>query len=181
MADELNASRSYQCANDRLDEGQLSSSYTPVGFADEMLKIALKAAALFELDDGLSWVPRRVKPAECTLMVLNNNYVPKPVLIKSLVGPIASITITELPLDSFEQSLPIGQGWLPFGFDNASVRAALGENNATHIAGLDVRCFSAKHFSDSTSAIVPPAPPQPPRRRPLCASLRRWGRFGRRY
>jgi hypothetical protein len=61
-------------------------------------------------DDGLSWVPRRAKPAEYTLMALNNNYVPKPVLIKSLVGPIASITITELPLDSFEQSLPIGQG-----------------------------------------------------------------------
>jgi hypothetical protein len=154
MAGELNASRSYHCGT-KPEEGAASSPYTAVAFAEAMLEETLQQAALFDLGTALSWVPRRIESKKYSLMVSNNDYAPHPLSIKSLIGPILSIV--ELEMSQSEKSAPIGQGLLPFGFDNVTTRQGLGKNTSTQIAGLDVRCFIVILSSDSTSVV--PAPP----------------------
>ena len=162
LAGELNTTAQFKCGTN-YDEGPSESPYTLVDFANQMLLAALREAALFDLGTELSWVPRRIAPKRYSLLVVNNEFAPRPLNIRSLVGPVASIT--ELQIEQDEKSLEVGQGWLPFGFDNATVRAALGANTASIIQGLDTRCFIVTLSSDSSADIKPatPAPPAPPR------------------
>eukprot|EP01047_Picozoa_sp_COSAG01_P039967 COSAG01_NODE_3332_length_6235_cov_3.027678_5_plen_352_part_00 len=157
LAGELNRSTTFSCGTN-YDDGSSESPYTPVGFAAQMLAATLREAALFDLGLQLSWVPRRIAPKRYSLMVVNSEFTPRPLAIKSLLGPIVSIK--EVPIDAAAQ--PIGQGWLPYGFDNATVRAGLGANTASSIQGLDTRCFMVTLASDSSTPItVPPPPPVP--------------------
>jgi hypothetical protein len=161
LAGELNRSTTFSCGTN-YDDGSSESPYTLVGFAAQMLAATLREAALFDLGLQLSWVPRRIAPKRYSLMVVNNEFTPRPLAIKSLLGPIVSIK--EVPIDAAAQ--PIGHGWLPYGFDNATVRAGLGANTANSIQGLDTRCFMVTLSSDSSTPITVPPPlpvPGPPR------------------
>lgn len=161
--------RQYQCGEDDLDLGPLSSPYSPVVFADNMLADTLRQAALFDLGPNLSWVPRRVAPKQYTLLVTNNDMTPHAFAIKSLVGPVASIA--ELPMGQNEKTTPIGQGWLPFPYDNATTRARLGTSTMALIAGLDTRAFLVTLSSDNTSALPPRIPSTAPTARPRVLRL----------
>jgi hypothetical protein len=164
LAGELNDTVKFACGTN-YDQGQSTSPYKLVQFADQMLLSSLQDAALFDLGTELSWVPRRVNSGHYSLLVVNNEFESKPLVIRSMLGPIASIT--ELHIGQQEKSLPFGQGWLPFGFDNATVRTSLGVNTATIIQGLDTRAFLVQLSSDSSTPIDPLPPPATPTPRRL--------------
>ena len=163
LAGELNASRHFNCAiKNQPDPGGAVSPYEPVAFVHEALVDTLAAAALFDLGPDLSWVPRRIAAKRYSLTVVNNAMTPRPLSITSLIGPVASID--KLSMDQSEKKVPIGQGWLPYGFDTAAVRAALGRSTATQIAGLDTRAFLVTLSADRTTALQPaPVGASPPR------------------
>ena len=171
LAGELNATRQFNCGTkNQPDPGGAVSPYEPVTFVHEALTDTLAAAALFDLGPELSWVPRRIAAKRYTLMVVNNALTPRQLNITSLIGPIESIA--ELSMDQSEKQAPIGQGWLPYGFDNTTVRAALGRSTANQIAGLDTRAFLVTLSADRTVELQP-APvgaPPPPRLLRLPAS-----------
>jgi len=175
QAGELNASVRFGCGRN-FDSGSSESPFAVVSFVDQWLNETLQSAALFDLGPTLSWVPRRIATRRYSVTVVNNELQPVPLAIKSLIGPVKNLK--ELPLDQSEKNLPVGQGWLPFGYDNNTVRAGLGKNTDTQIMGLDTRCFLIELVSDSTTAIdsaratVPPPPPRLLRLSPGAGTLR---------
>lgn len=100
--------------------GSEGSPFTPVDFAQDMLVAALKSSCLFDLGVNLSWVPRRISEKEYTLTITNNDLLVHPLVVTSKIGAIS--TVVELPIGQSEKSVPIGYGWLPFGYDTEAVR-----------------------------------------------------------
>ena len=147
------AGPTYQCKVDD-DDSLAKSPYPMVGFAATLLRQAVKAAALFDLGDRLSWVPKRIADGKYALAVTNSELAPVPLSIQSRTGAIKSVT--ELKLDQREKT---AAGYLPHGFEGQL--PALGQNTPTQIAGADTRLFIVTLASDD-AVVLPAAPPAPP-------------------
>ena len=150
-ANGLDASKKYNCYQNTYDKGPASSPFTAVGFAQDMLEDALESAQLFDLGRELAWVPRRINDKQYTLTVTNNDLLQHPLTITSKIGSIA--TVLELPLGQSEKSVPIGFGWLPYGYDNQTMRDGLGKSTQTTIQGGDTRVLLITLAADNTTAI----------------------------
>ena len=142
----------YQCKVDD-DDSLAKSPYPMVGFAATLLRQAVAAAALFDLGDRLSWVPKRIADGKYALAVTNSELAPVPLSIRSRVGAIASVT--ELKLDQREKT---ATGYLPHGFEGRL--PALGQNTPTQIAGADTRLFIVTLATDD-AVVLPAAVPGP--------------------
>lgn len=103
----------------------------------KLIDEALRKAALFDLGLNLSWVVKRVSDTEHIIGVSNNDLHQLPLNItsqskSSLLGAVTKVE--ELLLD---QSEKLAEGYLPHGFENAS----LGKSTTSTIAGADMRIF----------------------------------------
>ena len=103
--------------------------------ARQVIDGALRKSALFDLGLNLTWVPKRVSDNEYILGVSNNHLHELPLSISTNSSQLGAVTkVVELPLDQSEQD---AEGYLPHGFENAS----LGKSTMSTIAGVDIRIF----------------------------------------
>jgi len=151
---ELTPGPHYNCTADEVDTRD-TQPYRLVEYTRTILTGVLSCAALFDLGDRLSWVPKRLSSGKYSLLITNQELNEVPLKIASKIGEIASLT--EVTLDRSEQG---HVGYFPHGFENAS----LGENSATQIAGGDTRLFTVVLSSDTSVSISAPPPPPPPHR-----------------
>ena len=112
-----------------------SGRYQLARVARQVIDSALQKSALFDLGLDLTWVPKRVSDTEYILGVSNNYLHELPLSIKANSPQLGDVTqVVELPLDQSEKG---AEGYLPHGFENAS----LGKSTASTIAGVDMRVF----------------------------------------
>ena len=121
--------------------------------ARQVIDSALQKSTLFDLGLDLTWVPKRVSDTEYILGVSNNYLHELPLSIKtnsqSQLGK-AVTKVVELPLDQSEKA---AEGYLPHGFENAS----LGKSTASTIAGVDMRIFRVTVAPDTTTLTHQPS------------------------
>lgn len=142
----------YSCSVDEVDT-RASQPFQMALFVRAFLTSALQGAALFDLGDGLAWVPKRVATGEYVLTVTNPRLSQQNMNITSRLGPVASVE--ELALDQSEKG---AAGYFPHGFENSDV----GNSTNTTIAGVDTRIFRVKLTTDSSTLIPGGAGPLPP-------------------
>ncbi|HPO12955.1 MAG TPA: hypothetical protein PLI09_05885 [Candidatus Hydrogenedentes bacterium] len=129
----------------------LPKPYPLLSHVQTVLNQVFSEQALFTVGDGLSFIVCRKAPGDYTLGICNNTLAPKPFSIASNIGEIESIQ--ELPLDTSEKN---AEGFLPEGSENA----AIGQDDATTIAGGSVRMFSVK--VNERGVVELPHDPTPP-------------------
>jgi len=117
---------------------------------------------LFDAGRHLSLIAGRKAPGDYLLCICNNSLWPQPLNIASNIGPIESMQ--EIPVDQSEKT---AVGYLPEGFENASI----GTSAADQIAGGDVRVFSVRVGEKQVQEIPHAVPPPRPKNRIL--SLRK--------
>ena len=138
----------FECTVDGVDSID-KSPHPMVAFARALLEDALATAALFDLGPDLSWVPRRVAQGQYSLTVTNSALHPVPLNIRSRVGAVARVEEVSLGPSQRNET-----GYLPHGYEGALDQ--LGQDNATHVAGVSTRVFVVTLASDNSTALPRP-------------------------
>jgi hypothetical protein len=142
---------------DLIDQA-LPSPFVLLAHARRAIAATLARQQAFSVGDQLAFIACRQREGVYTIGVFNNTLAPRPMRIRSHIGPIASIE--ELPPD--DASVKSAVGYWPTKFQNNDG----GRSDDQTIGGGDVRLFCVRLAEESITLL--------PQRQPHARPERRW-------